>query len=227
VTIFGGFRPDWRRTALLAVVLVAGLTGCSSDPAPRTAGTPQAAQTPQVPVIVPGTPGGPNQTVTALPRATETAVDPDDVTFLADMMIHHTQAVQMAERARTTAVNAKVKALAERIRVGQKPEIDAMRRLLTERGQTPPNLDHVQHENHSAMPGMAGPAQLAELQQATGKAFDTLFLNLMIKHHEGAVTMSGRQIENGSDIRVGEMAQEVSVTQTKEIATMRQLLEEV
>jgi uncharacterized protein (DUF305 family) len=133
----------------------------------------------------------------------------------------------MAERARTTAVDTKVKALAERIRVGQKPEIDAMRGLLTERGQTPPNLDHVQHENHAAMPGMATPEQLAQLQQATGKAFDTLFLNLMIKHHEGAVTMSGKQIENGSDIRIGELAQEVSVTQSKEIATMRQLLKEV
>ena len=45
----------------------------------------------------------------------------------------------------------------------------------------------------------------------------------MIKHHEGAVTMSGEQEKNGSDIRVGELAQEVTVTQTKEIATMRQL----
>lgn len=207
----------------MVALAVVGLTGCSSDPAPQVAPTQQG---PQLPVIVPGTPGGPNQTVTAMPRVSET-VDPDDLTFLTDMMIHHTQAVQLAERARTTAVNAKVKALAERIRVGQKPEIDAMGRLLTERGQTPPNLEHVQHENHSAMPGMATPAQLAALQQATGQAFDTLFLNLMIKHHEGAVTMSGRQIENGSDIRVGELAQEVSVTQTKEIATMRQLLKEI
>lgn len=66
------------------------------------------------------------------------------------------------------------------------------------------------------MPGMATPAQLASLQKATGKAFDTLFLQLMIKHHEGAVTMSGQQEKNGSDIRVGEMAQDVDVTQTKE-----------
>lgn len=77
------------------------------------------------------------------------------------------------------------------------------------------------------MPGMATQAQLAALRKATGTAFDSLFLNLTIKHHEGAVTMSGAQLENGSDLRVGETAQEVSVTQAKEIATMRQLLKEL
>lgn len=77
------------------------------------------------------------------------------------------------------------------------------------------------------MPGMASPAQLAALQQATGKSFDTMFLNLMIKHHEGAVTMSGKELENGADDRITELAQEVAVTQTKEIATMRQVLKEL
>jgi uncharacterized protein (DUF305 family) len=77
------------------------------------------------------------------------------------------------------------------------------------------------------MPGMATQAQLASLRRATGSAFDALFLNLMIKHHEGAVTMCGAQLEDGSDLRVGETAQEVSVTQTKEIATMSQLLREL
>jgi uncharacterized protein (DUF305 family) len=146
------------------------------------------------------------------------------VKFLADMMVHHTQAVQMTERAKTAAVDPKVKALADRIRVGQQPEIEAMRQMLTARGQTPPNLEHVEHMDHSAMPGMATPAQLTQLGSATGTAFDSLFLTLMIKHHEGAVAMSGEQEKNGSDVRVGEMAQEVTVTQTKEIATMRQLL---
>ena len=178
------------------------------------------------PVIVPGTPGGPNQAVSALPSSAAT-VDPDDVKFLSDMMVHHTQALQMAEWARTSGASPRVRSLAERIRVGQKPEIEAMRQLLAARGQTPPNLEHVQHLDHSDMPGMATQAQLAALRKATGADFDSLFLNLMIKHHEGAVTMSGAQLENGSDLRVGETAQQVSVTQTKEIATMRQLLKEL
>jgi uncharacterized protein (DUF305 family) len=210
------------RSCWIAVVLVAVTTaGCSSDPKPQAGPAPTGP-----PVIVPGTPGGPNRTVTALPSTAKT-VDPDDVAFLSDMMIHHTQALQMADWARTTASNARVKALADRIRVGQKPEIDSMRQLLTAAGQTPPDLAHVQHMDHSKMPGMATQAELTTLQKARGKAFDELFLSLMIKHHEGAVTMSNEQLEHGSDLRVGEVAQEVGVTQTKEIATMKQLMKEL
>lgn len=211
----------WLMPALVApALLVVGLAGCTSEPE----AAPQV--TPSAPVIVPGTPGGPNQTMTAVPT-TQATVDPDDVSFLKDMMVHHSQAVQMTEWARASAVNAKVKALAERIRVGQQPEIEAMRQLLTARGETPPDLEHAQHMDHSAMPGMATPAQLASLQKATGKGFDTQFLQLMIKHHEGAVTMSRQQAENGSDIRVGELGQDVGITQTKEIATMGRLLKEL
>jgi uncharacterized protein (DUF305 family) len=199
-----------------AAALVAVVAGCST--------TERAAEPPasQPPVIVPGTPGGPNQTLSAVPNQAS-KVDPDDVTFLADMMVHHTQALRMAGFAKTSAENAKVKSLAERIRVGQQPEIEAMRQLLTARGQTPPDLTHVDHMDHSTMPGMATPDELTTLEKARGKAFDHLFLTLMIKHHQGAVTMSGAVIDKGTDPQIGELAQDVGVTQTKEIATMRQL----
>ncbi|WP_132216561.1 DUF305 domain-containing protein [Kribbella steppae] len=200
----------------MTVVLVAVLAGCSTT---KPAAEPPASQPP---VIVPGTPGGPNQTLSALPSPTN-GVDPDDVAFLADMMVHHTQALRMAGYAATSAENAKVKALAERIRVGQQPEIEAMRQMLVARGQTPPDLTHVDHTDHSDMPGMASQDELITLEKARGKAFDQLFLSLMIKHHQGAVTMSGTVVDKGTDPQIGELAQEVGVTQTKEIATMRQL----
>ncbi|MEI8408125.1 MULTISPECIES: DUF305 domain-containing protein [unclassified Kribbella] len=200
----------------VAAALVAVLAGCST--------TERAAEPPasQAPVIVPGTPGGPNQTLSALPSQQSTP-DPDDVAFLADMMVHHTQALRMAGFAATSAQNAKVKALADRIRVGQQPEIEAMRQMLVARGLTPPDLTHVDHMDHGDMPGMATRDELTALEKARGKAFDQLFLSLMIKHHQGAVTMSGTVIDKGTDPQVGELAQEVGITQTKEIATMRQL----
>ncbi|GAA1534349.1 DUF305 domain-containing protein [Kribbella lupini] len=205
----------------LVAVLGFALVGCSSDP-PAAAPAPTST----LPVIVPGTPGGSNRTLAAVPSSPATA-DPDDLTFLSDMMIHHSQALVMAERARTAAANPRVKALADRIRVGQKPEIESMRQLLTERGGKAPSLEHVEHTDHAGMPGMATPAELAKLLNSTGKAFDSLFLTLMIKHHEGAVTMSGTAIEQGADLRIGELAQEVSITQTKEISTMRRLQKEL
>ncbi|MFC0627516.1 DUF305 domain-containing protein [Kribbella deserti] len=212
--------------SVVALAVAVALTGCSGD-GDKTADatvSPSGPVTvsPSAPIIVPGTPGGANQTVTAVPTNPET-VDPEDVKFLQDMMLHHQQAVQMTEWAKTRAANASVKSLAERIRVGQKPEIDAMRVMLTDRGQQPPNLEHAHHTDHSGMAGMASPAQLAALEKSTGAAFDKMFLQLMIRHHQGAVTMSGVVIEKGSDLRIGELAQEISITQAKEIQTMQKL----
>ena len=116
-----------------------------------------------------------------------------------------------------------VRALAERIRVGQQPEIDAMRAMLTAWGESAPDLTHAQHENHTGMPGMASPAELTALERTTGTSFDTMFLRLMIRHHQGAVTMSRTLADTGQDLRTGDLAQEIAVTQIKEIATMRKL----
>jgi uncharacterized protein (DUF305 family) len=198
---------------LVAVLVLAGCTvGDQTQPEPST---------PTVPVIQPGTPGGENSTVSTGP--TTPAVDPDDVTFLGDMMVHHSQALRMAGWAQTKAANRSVKAIAERIRVGQQPEINAMRTMLTQWGKPAPDLTHTEHSDHSGMPGMARPEQLAALERTSGTAFDRMFLQLMIRHHQGAVTMSLAQARTGQDLRTLELAQEIGVTQTKEIATMLNL----
>jgi len=177
-------------------VTLAVLTGCgSSSPAP-------AVVTPAAPPARP---------------------DPDDVAFLRDMMVHHSQAIVMAGWARTRARNPSVRALAERIRVGQQPEIDAMRAMITGWGESAPDLAHAQHEDHSAMPGMASPVELTALEGSTGTSFDAMFLRLMIRHHQGAVTMSRSLADTGQDLRTGDLAQEIAITQLKEIATMQKL----
>lgn len=201
------------RAFLMLAALV--LAGCSASATPAP---PSSA-----PVIQPGTPGGPNQTLSSVPSTTPT-VDPDDTAFLRDMMIHHSQAIQMSQWAASRATDKSVRALAERIRVGQQPEIDAMATVLRGWGQAVPDLAHAHHLDHSGMPGMASPAQLAALSKASGKAFDKMFLELMIRHHQGAVTMSKNVAVKGQDLRTGEMAQEIGVTQTKEILVMRRLL---
>ena len=199
---------------LAAALIVAGCSGPSdATPAPSSS----------APVIQPGTPGGPNQTLSSVPSTTPT-VDPDDTAFLRDMMIHHSQAIQMSAWAPSRAADKSVRGLAERIRVGQQPEIDAMATMLRGWGQPVPDLAHAQHLDHSGMPGMASPAQLAALSKASGKTFDKMFLELMIRHHQGAVTMSKTEAAGGRDLRTLEMAQEIGVTQTKEILVMRKLL---
>ncbi len=202
--------------AVPGLVAALALAGCGGADDARPA--PSA---PTVPVIQPGTPGGPNSMVSTPPPTP--AIDPDDVTFLGDMMVHHSQALQMAGWARTKASNRSVKAIAERIRVGQQPEINAMRVMLTQWGKPAPDLAHAEHTDHSGMPGMATPAQLTALERSRGTAFDRMFLQLMVRHHQGAVTMSRAQARTGQDLRTLELAQEIGVTQTKEIATMQNL----
>ena len=175
------------------------------------------------PLVAPGAPGEPNSTLAAAPTPDGSA-DTDDLRFLAEMMIHHTQAVQMAELAPARAHDDGVRRLAARILAAQEPEIEAMGRMLAERGGDVPALEHAEHMDHSGMPGMATPAQLARLEESTGAEFDRLFLTLMARHHEGALVMVHHVLASGSDIRIEELATEIGVTQTKEISVMKGML---
>jgi uncharacterized protein (DUF305 family) len=207
-----------RLLAVGLIVTCAVLAGCDDPSAAPSVVRPGAPDF--------GRPVSPDSGTSSSPaRPGEPAAgrDPDDVAFLRDMMVHHSQAIVMAEWARTRARNPSVRALAERIRVGQQPEIDAMRATLTGWGEPAPDLAHARHEDHTGMPGMASPAELAALERSTGTAFDAMFLRLMIRHHQGAVTMSRTVADTGQDLRTGDLAQEIGITQTKEIATMRKL----
>ncbi|KAB8197600.1 DUF305 domain-containing protein [Nonomuraea phyllanthi] len=205
------------RGALIVVTgTVIALSGCSSPPsAPRADST--------APVIAPGRPGeqartlSPGEAATAVPTPTANAAD---ITYVQDMIVHHRQAMDMALLAPTRAASAQLKSLAARIKDAQGPEIQFMTTWLREQQQKVP--DH--HAAHDGMPGMATPEQMEALKAATGKEFDRMFLELMIKHHLGAITMSDRVLTSGSHMRVEELAGDVSVTQTAEIRRMQQML---
>jgi uncharacterized protein (DUF305 family) len=74
---------------------------------------------------------------------------------------------------------------------------------------------------------MASPEELAQLEASDGEAFDRLWLQLMIDHHEGALQMAAERETKGTNVRVGELAADVVVTQTDEIATLERLLAEL
>lgn len=86
-----------------------------------------------------------------------------------------------------------------------------------------------QHQamDHMDMPGMLTPAQVRELEQAKGAAFDRLFLQRMIDHHRGAVTMVQKlNATDGAmnDEAVFKIASDVQVDQLTEIARMELML---
>lgn len=142
-----------------------------------------------------------------------------DFRYVQMMIQHHAQALELTALVPSRASSASVKRLAERISAAQKPEIGAMEGWLTHNG----GEKHAGGHDHAGMPGMATEAQLKELRAAEGKAFDKLFLQLMITHHQGAITMATEALSEGNNVQVEEMADDVIAQQTVEIDRMRAL----
>jgi len=80
------------------------------------------------------------------------------------------------------------------------------------------------HGGSGGMDGMMSDEQMAELETADGATGSTIFLELMIEHHEGAIEMAQEVINDGRDAGVRTLAEQIIVSQTAEIATMRELL---
>jgi uncharacterized protein (DUF305 family) len=167
--------------------------GLRSTAAILLAGCTTAALAQEVPIVKPGAPGEANQMLSVeqaskLAGATHT---PADVDFMQGMIVHHQQAVDMAALVEGRTNNEDIVALAGRIDASQKDEMEFMTTWLADRGE-PAAMQmtgHGDHAHHHAMMGMATPEQMAALAASNGTAFDRLFLQLMIRHHAGAVDM--------------------------------------
>ncbi|WP_406055891.1 DUF305 domain-containing protein [Streptomyces sp. NBC_01077] len=212
-----------RQRAVVAVALsavaVLALAACESGP---DKGTPEAKASTGTTVVAPGKPGEPARRISpeeAAKLLPDESPNGADFTYVQMMVVHHRQALTMTALAPQRAGSPQVKKVAERIAAAQQPEIGAMEGWLKNNGGPREQAGH----DHHAMPGMATEAQLKELRNAKGKAFDELFLKLMITHHEGAVTMAAEVLSEGNNVLVEEMANDVIAQQTAEIGRMRGL----
>lgn len=150
-----------------------------------------------------------------------------DVTFAQDMIPHHRQAVEMARLAETRASSPDVKALATTIEGAQGPEIATMEGWLKSWDKPIPDVGMSGMEHGSggdSMAGMMSDADMKSLGASSGAEFDTMFLTMMIEHHQGAITMADKQVAKGSDTDAITLARTIATAQTAEIATMKGLL---
>lgn len=148
------------------------------------------------------------------------AGNPVDRAFVADMIPHHESAVQMAQIAQRRGTSEFVKKLADDIVRTQNAEISTMRaadQRLKNAGVTKGSLGVPEH-----MMGMDHDA--ASLK--TADPFDRAFLQMMIPHHEGAVTMSKAEIAKGKDPELKLLAESIITSQQREITQMREHLGE-
>lgn len=190
------------------------VTASASAPAPVDPGRPA--------VIVPGRPG---ETAAVRPAeelrgAATSRHNAMDVWFVRMMIPHHAQALEMAELAPDRAADPDLRALAERIRASQGPEIGMMRGWLQARGLSTDVPGH----DHGSMRGMQSPEAMRQLAAARGAEFDRLFVRMMSEHHRGAVQMATDLLKVGADLTLSEFANSVATEQAVEIDRMRDLL---
>jgi uncharacterized protein (DUF305 family) len=105
-------------------------------------------------------------------------------------------------------------ALAEEIRAAQAPEIEDMKTWGT---------SHMGSHAGHMMDGMLSDDEMEALTRAQGSEFDRLFLEGMIKHHEGAIEMADMILDSDSP-RASALGKAIVATQQAEIEKMKELL---
>jgi uncharacterized protein (DUF305 family) len=151
--------------------------------------------------------------------------------FARDMIVHHAQAVQMAETVRKRTSSEEIRVLATDIVLTQQAEVGQMRGWLdvwglpAAGGATGPAMAWMGHPTTGTMPGMATPEDLARLQQASPEEADEQFLRLMISHHQSAVVMAEAILERSDRPEVQRLAQKTIASQQAEIRGMQALLQ--
>jgi uncharacterized protein (DUF305 family) len=144
-----------------------------------------------------------------------------DIMFAQMMIPHHQQAVDLAALVPDRSTNPAVVKLAATISGEQQPEIAAMKALLVQWDVGP---DASADNSDMLMAGMVDDATMAKLKTLKGADFDTLWLQSMISHHQGAIEMAGGEVAGGQNVDMISMAQKIVTAQQAEIDQMKQML---
>mgnify|MGYP002735216099 CR=1 FL=1 len=164
---------------------------------------------------------------------TQAMANQADAEFVEMMIPHHFQALVMGDMAPSRASDQRVRNLASRIHVEQDLEIAMMQGWQAWRGLPVTDAEQAYHHmmtmhpGHAEEMGMATQEQLDDLEASQGNAFDVMFLQLMITHHEGALDMLVDVMINGSDFYLQDMANEMLATQYMQILQMEAILADI
>jgi len=208
----------------IAVLVLSAAAGASC----RTA-APVAVK---APIIQPGAPGQASQVITAAQASDLSQVQYTgaDIKFMQGMIGHHAQAVEMVALVPQRTASDAVRKLAQRIDVSQQDEMKMMREWLLARSQQIPDPRAHHMMGTTLMPGMLTPEEMSRLAAAKGAEFDRLFLEGMIKHHGGAITMVHDLFATEGAAQTPEIfsyASDVDADQRMEIDRMDSMLREL
>lgn len=159
---------------------------------------------------------------------TEAAFNDADVTFAQDMIVHHRQAIEMAEIALESdrGASADVSPLAADIQAAQDPEIEKMTEWLETWGRPVEREMQMSDEpDMASMPGMMSDEDIADLGDLSGPEFDQRWLNMMVAHHQGAIDMATQVTRDGVSVEVRGLASQIVNTQEAEVREMSALID--
>jgi uncharacterized protein (DUF305 family) len=198
-----------KKMLFTAVALVLTMTGCSnSEPEPSAGAKPTVASS--------------------------KPYNDADVMFATDMIPHHAQAMVMVDLTMGRKLDPRVVAVAEDIRSGHVPEIEQLVDLLNEWDNQPipqTSRDHVNAHGHgetgveTSVPGMHSAEEMEALEAAKGPEFRTMWLEMMIKHHQGAIDMAVTEENDGEDETATNLASDIVESQATQVKTMQKLLD--
>jgi uncharacterized protein (DUF305 family) len=212
-------------TATAATAALGVLAACSSNSTPQAdhpTMSPSGMSATGMPMTTgSGSSASPNASATPAVGAHNQA----DITFATEMIPHHRQAVQMADMALTQATKADVKTLAQAIKAAQDPEIVQMSGWLAGWQQPIPSssTSGMGGMDHTGT-GMMSDADMTSLSKATGAAFDRMWVSMMIRHHQGAVSMATTEQSAGQNPDAKKLAQSIITSQTAQITQLTALL---
>ena len=186
----------------------------------------------QPPIVQPGAPGQPSRTISAAEASDLAGIrySEADVRFMQGMISHHAQALEMTELLDARTESDAMRQTSRRIELSQEDEIEMMQDWLRERGQEVTAIDAHHAPGAMRMPGMLTNEEMESLAAADGVAFDRLFLDLMIKHHRGALTMVDNLLDQrgaAQDSQLFAFTSDITADQTAEINRMDAMLAEL
>jgi uncharacterized protein (DUF305 family) len=150
--------------------------------------------------------------------------------FARDMMAHHQQAVTMAIAIRDRTQDEQLFYMASDIMLTQQSEIGMMTGWLMSWGLDLTGEDDpmtwMGHPTTGLMPGMATQDQVAQLSSLPIDQAEVLFLQLMIRHHQGGVEMAQAILDRTSNKMIEDVANQMIRVQDAEISVMNQMLEQ-
>lgn len=162
-----------------------------------------------------------------------------DVTFASQMIVHHASAVHMAKMVDGKEVSAETAQLADAIEAAQTPEIEQMSTWLEAWGEPVPDVGDMMSGmngmdmgdmdmgdmSNMDMPGMMSEGEMSALADAEGAEFETMWLEMMVKHHQGAVEMAQTEQADGQYQPAIDLAEQIETSQTAEIDEMQAMLD--